>query len=132
MSNLKDKTYVEVYNTESDPEALAKTLSIPSPLPRGVTEFHSWADEIISAAGVPNNDSTKFGLAVSITHLGPTEANKPKQHFVDILHKGAATQVAFHIMDELKSKQNAALEAEAAAKAQVEATTETVASSAQK
>jgi hypothetical protein len=96
----------------------------PSPLPRGMTEFNTWADEIIAAAGVPNNDSTKFGLAVSITHLGPTEANKPMQYFVDILHKGASTQVAFAIMDELKSKQKSAIEA---AKL-VEATTETVAS----
>lgn len=99
------------------------------PLPRGMTEFHAWADEIIAAAGVPNNDSTKFGLAVSITHLGPTEAYKPQKHFIDILHKGAATQVAFAVMDELKAKQKAAQEA--AAKAEVEATTENVASNAQ-
>lgn len=102
------------------------SLTEPSPLPRGVTEFHVWADEIIDLAGVPNNDSTKFGLAVSITHLGPTEATKPKQHFVDILHKGAATQIAFAIMDELKTKQKAAIDAERAK--QLEATTEKVVS----
>ena len=103
----------------------AYELEIPSPLPRGVTEFHTWADEIIGLAGVPNNDSTKFGLAVSITHLGPTEANKPKKHFIDILHKGAATQIAFAIMDELKAKQKAAIEAE------LEATRKTVVPDAQ-
>lgn len=104
-------------------------LESPSPLPKGVTEFHAWADEIIAIAGVPNNDSTKFGLAVSITHLGPTDARKPKQHFIDTLHKGAATQIAFHIMDELKAKQKAAVEAELKA---LEATKEIVASDAAK
>lgn len=108
----------------------ADRLYMDSALPRGVTEFHTWADEIISLAGVPNNDSTKFGLAVSITHLGPTESRKPKQHFIDILHKGAATQIAFAIMDELKAKQKVAIEAEQA-KA-LEATKENVALDVQK
>lgn len=97
-----------------------------SPLPRGMAEFHTWADDLIALAGVPNNDSVKFALAVSITHLGPTESHKTKKHFIDVLQKGAATQIAFAIMDELKSKQQAAKDE--AAKAALEATKETVAS----
>lgn len=102
------------------------SLEIPTPLPRGITEFYAWADDLIALAGVPNNDSVKFALAVSITHLGPTESNKSKKHFIDVLQKGAATQIAFAIMDELKSKQQAAKDE--AAKAALEATKETVAS----
>lgn len=83
-------------------------------LPKGITEFHAWADDLITLAGVPNNDSVKFALAVSITHLGPTESHKSKKHFISVLQKGAATQIAFAIMDELKAKQKAALEAEQA------------------
>lgn len=104
---------------------VSNSLNEPTRLPVGIAEFHAWADEVIALAGVPNNDSTKFGLAVSITHLGPTEASVPKQHFIDILHKGAATQIAFAIMDELKSKQQAVRDE--AAKAALEATKETVA-----
>jgi hypothetical protein len=104
----------------------ADNLYSDTPLPRGITEFHVWADEIIALAGLPNNDSIKFALAVAITHLGPTEASKPKQYFIDTLSKGAATQVAFAVMDQLKSKQQA-LKDEAAKAALVEATTESVA-----
>ena len=85
---------------------------IPTKLPVGMTEFDAWASDIADLYNAPNNDSVKFSLAVMIMHLGPTEARKAKEYFGRTLHKGAATQVAHAIMQELKEKQKKA-EAEA-------------------
>jgi hypothetical protein len=87
---------------------------LPSKLPQGVTEFNLWADEIIEIYDMPNNDSIRFALATALMHLGPTDAYKPKEYFGRILIKGAAGQVAYGMMQELKKKQ--AEEQEAAAK----------------
>jgi SNF2 family DNA or RNA helicase len=78
---------------------------LPSPLPVGVKEFESWSSSIIQAYGLPDNDSVRFALATQIMHLGPTEANKPRRYFGLCLLKGAATQVAYGVMGELKEKQ---------------------------
>jgi hypothetical protein len=85
-----------------------KALSfLPSALPTGVTEFHTWYNSIMTAygEGLPNNDSTKFAIAAQIMHLGPTEANKPKRYFGLALRAGAAKQVAHAVFSELKEKQ---------------------------
>ena len=84
----------------------------PSKLPQGMTEFETWAKDIIELAGIPDNDSTRFAVAVSILHLDATSAFKPKHYFVKTLIKGAASQVAGGVMQELKEKQQAAVKAE--------------------
>ena len=89
---------------------------LPCKLPMGVTEFHTWADSILDTYELPNNDSTKFALASAIMHLDATSAFKPKAYFGKMLIKGAASQVAHFLFQELKNKQ-----LEAAAKAQQEA-----------
>lgn len=99
---------------------------IPSRLPQGMTEFHAWADSIIDHYGMPNNDSTKWPLAIAITHLSPTTAYMPKKHFGNVLNKAAATQVAFAYIQEAKEKQEIAkqkfLEEQKAKAAEVTAT----------
>lgn len=84
---------------------LNPSLYLPCKLPVGVAEFNKWADSVINASGLPNNDSMKGSLAVTVVHLDATSAFKPKIHFVKILIKGAASQVAHSIFQELKNKQ---------------------------
>lgn len=95
----------------STEQALKSFISIPEQeplLPQGRAEFDTWADDIITSFGMPNNDSIKFALAVAITHLDPIKDRMPKEYFGRLLRKGAATQVAFAVMDELKAKQQKA------------------------
>lgn len=101
---------------------------LPSKLPQGKTEFETWSDSIIETYQMPNNDSVKFALAVAILHLDSTSAFKPKHYFGKTLIKGAASQVAGAVMQELKEKQQALAKAEqeaAAAAKQAEATAPT-------
>lgn len=84
---------------------------LPSKLPQGLTDFETWATDIIETYGMPNNDSVKFALAVQILHLPATAAYKPKAYFGHTLIKGAASQVAGQVMQDLKAKQAAEIEA---------------------
>jgi hypothetical protein len=85
----------------------------PSPLPKGMVEFDTWAAEIIDIYGVPNNDSFRFSLAVQVMHLDATTAYKSKEFFGRSLYKAMSNQICANIIQELKEKQKAA---EAAAK----------------
>lgn len=97
--------------------------NFPTKLPQGVSEFETWSDDILDIYQMPNNDSLKFALAVSILHLKSTDAYMPKSFFGKTLIKGAASQVAGSIMQECKARQEAAAKAEQQA---VEATTSEV------
>lgn len=77
----------------------------PTSLPHGATEFNTWADDILSLAKCPDNDSTRFALAVMILHCGSTEAYKPKHFFVSCLNKAAANEVANDVAQGFKRKQ---------------------------
>lgn len=102
-------------------KALKRLLArIPTRLPQGVTEFEKWSDDIIDLYDMPNNDSIKFALAVSIMHLKPTESHVPKSYFGATLQKGASTQVAHQVMQDCKTRQEAkAAEERAAQEAKV-------------
>lgn len=106
-------------------KSLRKLLAfLPCKLPQGIQEFESWSNDILDLYDMPNNDSTKFALAVAVMHLDATSAYKPKHYFGKILLKGAATQVVHAVMQDLKEKQAAKAKAEqeaAAAKAAEEA-----------
>lgn len=84
---------------------------VPTKLPQGLEEFNGWADSIISAANVPNNDSVKFALAVQVLHLDSTTASKPKAFFVKALTKAASNQVVSQIIQDLKNKQQEQMKA---------------------
>ena len=81
----------------------------PTRLPVGITEFNVWAESIIDTYGLDigtnDHDSIVFGLAGAVMHLGATESHKPKRFFAKLLHKGAASQVAYFVMKQLKEKQ---------------------------
>lgn len=77
----------------------------PSRLPVGVTEFNAWADDIMTMAKSPNNDSVRFALAAMIVNSGDTEAYISKMFFVLQLRKSMAKQIASFVMYEAKQKQ---------------------------
>lgn len=91
---------------------------IPSNLPLGVAEFETWSTSIIDLLGeglanVPKDDM-QFVLASSIQHLGATKSSVPKNYFVRLVRKAAASQVAGQVFVNIKEKQKAAQEAKLA------------------
>lgn len=87
---------------------------VPSRLPVGMGEFHTWANSIIrllpkGLENVPDDDK-KFVMASAIQRLDPTSNYKSKIYFVKLLHKAAASQIAGQVFVEIKEKQKAALE----------------------
>lgn len=86
---------------------------IPVAVPVGMTEFQTWADEIIATYSLPADpDSIKFSLATVIMHLGPTAAYRSKFYFFLVLRAGMAKQVAGAVFQDIKQKQMARLKAE--------------------
>lgn len=94
----------------------------PTSLPHGVDEFNSWANDILGFAKCPDNDSTRFALAVMILHCNSTEDTKPKRYFVRALNKAASNEIANDIAQGFKRKQQA--ENEAKIKADIEKATQ--------
>ena len=90
---------------------------IPTKVPTGITEFHAWAEDIIDLAGAPKNDSVKFSIAAMVPHSNSQDAYKPKRYYVLTLMKAMANQVAYAIVQELKTKQAEAEAARIAAEA---------------
>lgn len=103
----------------TDNEMRLADAKTPTKLPQGLTEFKSWADDILDLYGLPNNDSTHFALATTIMHLPADKGYMPKEYFGMTLIKGAATQVAYQVMQDCKERQAA----DAAKSTPVEATT---------
>ncbi len=92
---------------------LKKLLNrIPTTLPQGVTEFETWADDLIDTYDMPNNDSVRFALATSILHLKSTDAKVPKDYFGRLLIKGAASEIAGNRMQVYKQRQQDKIKAE--------------------
>lgn len=83
----------------------------PTELPIGRVEFDLWAADVLSLTRLPDNDSTRFALASTIPHQEITKGKLPKAYFAGLLMKSAANQVAFSVMEELKEKQQAAIDA---------------------
>jgi hypothetical protein len=99
-------------------KVILKLLALlPYKLPQGMAEFETWALFIIKTYDMPDNDSTRFALAVSILHLDSTSAYKPRNYFGKILIKGAASQIAGGVMQQLKERQEAKAKEEQAAAA---------------
>lgn len=98
---------------------LAYILSyLPTPLPVGMVEFKEWSDGILSLSKVPDNDSTRFAVAVMIMHLNPDVDHVSKRNMIRRLNKSAANEVANAVCLQLKEKQKQALAEEALRKAE--------------
>lgn len=103
----------------------------PSALPIGITEFETWAEDIVSTYGfarsVELNRSYRWILASSMTTLGPTAAYKSKYYFFLVIQAASAKEIAggtmYNIKQEQIAEQKAIREAAAAAQKLLEATT---------
>lgn len=83
-----------------------KLLSfVPTPLPHGMDEFTEWSRSIISLSRAPDNESTRFAVAVMILHMDAGEDRKPKHWFVKKLNKAATNELANAIAMDIKKKQ---------------------------
>ncbi len=87
----------------------------PTKLPHGMSEFESWSKSIIGLSRVPDNDSTRFAVAVMILHMDPSEDSKPKHWFVKKLNKAATNELAHGISMQIKKRQEERAAAEKAA-----------------
>jgi hypothetical protein len=68
---------------------------IPTRLPVGLTEFHTWADEVIALAGnFADRDSMVHALANMIQHSSHSKAFVSKRYFANCLVKAASNQIA--------------------------------------
>lgn len=85
-------------------------------LPQGVKEFGLWSDSLIKYYGLPDNDSVRFMLATMILHAKEDAAFLSQEYFGKRALKSAANQVAAGIMQDLKSRQEAKIAEEKAAK----------------
>lgn len=86
-------------------------MRIPSRLPVGMSEFETWANDIISVSGkFADEVSMKFALATQILHLPAQSKMVPKKFFIDSLHKAAANQVASQVFSDIKQQQKEMLE----------------------
>lgn len=93
----------------------------PRRLPVGLTEFHEWADRIISLAGqFADADSMKWALASQVMHLGAQKAAVSDQYFIRSMRKAAANQVASQVFQDIKTKQQEQQKAQAEATANIE------------
>lgn len=91
---------------------------LPRPLPVGLTEFHEWADRIISLSGqFADVDSMKWALASQVMHLGAQKSSVPDQFFIRSMRKAAANQVASQVFQDIKIKQQEQQKAQAEATA---------------
>jgi hypothetical protein len=85
---------------------------LPSQLPVGLTAFNAYADDIIELSGnFADKDSMVFAIASILIHIDAGTASVSKQYFVKRLRKSAANQVASQVFQDIKTKQQAALEA---------------------
>lgn len=85
----------------------------PTPLPVGMAAHKKWATEIIELSGqMANEDDMRFVIATSIMHMPQTAASVPKNHFVRLLRKAAANQIASAAFQEIKLAREAQIAAQ--------------------
>lgn len=83
----------------------------PSPLPVGMAEFESWANDILDTYGWPRNDSFMFALAAMVINQGAAKAYRSKYYFNLVVHAAASKEVAGAVFYSMKVKQQAAIKA---------------------
>lgn len=91
---------------------------IPTPLPRGMTEYKAWEASIVSLANnLSTNDDLRWIIAAETMRLAPTRSLVPKAYFLRVMRVAAAKQLAGAVFSDLKEKQKAAAVAAQAAEA---------------
>jgi hypothetical protein len=84
-------------------------------LPIGMEQFEEMAKQVIEKSGLPDNDSVRFALATAVIHFPQEKPELSIEYFARVLRRGAANQVAAQVFQDLKLKQQAAIEAAKAA-----------------
>lgn len=82
----------------------------PTRLPVGLTAFDKWVTRLYftyfpADSQPPTVESQRFSIAALILHLGFREFKKPNRFFGAAIRKGAASEVASYVMNDLKQKQ---------------------------
>lgn len=87
---------------------------VPRKLPTGMAEFEKFTDDVISL-GLPtkDRDSVQWVISSAIQHSSKTKLSK--QHFVQLINKSAANQVASQVFLDIKNRQLEKQKAEATA-----------------
>ncbi len=82
----------------------------PTALPVGLTAYDKWVERLYftyfpKGSLPPSEASQRFSVAALILHLGFREFKKPNRYFGAAIRKGAASEVASYVMNDLKQKQ---------------------------
>lgn len=82
----------------------------PTELPKGLTAFNKWTDDIITLAGpaIPNNRSTRFAISTMALHDRGGKSAIPMRHYVQKLRRAATNEVAFQLLSQMKEEQDKA------------------------
>ncbi len=83
-------------------------------LPKTLPEFEEWSNRIIKIANLPtsNTDTQKFALAGMLLQCRPETSAKSDIFFANNLRKAATDQLANQVIDDLRAKRQARIEAE--------------------
>jgi hypothetical protein len=90
------------------------SIEVNKPLPRTLPEFDAWSDKIIKMANLPtsNTETQKFALAGMLLELRPETSSKSEIFFANKLKKAATDQLATQVIQDLRAKKQARIEAE--------------------
>ena len=81
---------------------------LPTLLPIGLTAFNAFLDEVVALVGpIASTRDIKWVISNEIMHMPITKHRVAKQHFVRIIRKYAANQLAAHTVNVLKEEQAA-------------------------
>jgi hypothetical protein len=80
---------------------------LPYPLPKGMTEFNGWVEDIAQLSGLPYNDRLKNVIAQFILMLPPDTAFYSKRRLSNQIRKAAANQVAGEVLQLEQEKKKA-------------------------
>jgi hypothetical protein len=97
--------------------------STPRRLPVGIADFAELVADLKAEYGellpTQDDDSLSFVIATSIMHMGPSDSFKTLEYFYNLIVAGASKQVAHHVFQTIKLKQEAALKAAKEAEAEL-------------
>lgn len=78
----------------------------PRKLPVGMNAFNEFTNRILAQTGkYADEDSMRYVMASAILHLDSKKGAVPDSHFVNVLRKAAANQVASEVFQQIKLKQ---------------------------
>lgn len=77
----------------------------PSALPKGLSDFNIFAEDIFNTYDFPNHPSYRHAIATMIMHLHPLCHKKSKAFFARGIRKSQANEVAFEVLRILRDEE---------------------------